>query len=77
MVRRLTDDARAALAGAIGEAVAPIDGVYAATSALPSDAGLGFRVAAVSGAALRAATAAAWAAARTILTGVAPARRRM
>jgi urease accessory protein len=66
----------AALVEALRTALAPIPEVYAAASALPNGAGAWVRVLAHDAIGVRAALHAAWAAARTALTGQAPAARR-
>ena len=65
-----------ALVGAIRRELAPIADVYAAASALPNGAGAWVRVLARDAIGARAALHAAWAAARTEMTGQAPAPRR-
>ena len=65
-----------ALVGAIRQALSPIADVYAAASALPNGAGAWVRVLARDAIGARAALHAAWAAARTEITGHAPAPRR-
>ena len=76
VVGKFTRDELAAIGVAAGAAVAALGGLYAATSVLPSDCGISLRLACSSGAVLRAATNAAWAAIRCRLTGSPPARRR-
>ena len=67
----------ASLAADLDAALAPIDGLYAGASALPSGAGLGVRLAAATGGRpLRAGLLAAWTVIRIALTGMAPGRRR-
>ena len=65
-----------ALVGAMRRALSPIEDVYAAASALPNGAGAWVRVLARDAIGARAALHAAWAAARTEITGQAPAPRR-
>jgi urease accessory protein len=65
-----------ALVGAMREALSPIEDVYAAASALPNGAGAWVRVLARDAIGARAALHAAWVAARTEITGQAPAPRR-
>ena len=65
-----------ALVGAIRQALAPIEDVYAAASALPNGAGAWVRVLARGAIGARAALHAAWSAARSEITGQAPAPRR-
>jgi urease accessory protein len=77
VVGRFTRDDLAAIGAAAGAAVAALGGLYAATSALPSECGISLRLACSSGAVLRQATNAAWAAIRCHLTGSPPARRRI
>ncbi len=64
------------LVGAMRHALAPIEGVYAAASALPNNAGAWVRILARDAIGVRAALQAAWAAVRTELTGQVPAPRR-
>jgi urease accessory protein len=64
-----------ALVGAMRQALSPIEDVYAAASALPNGAGAWVRVLARDAIGARAALHAAWAAARTEITGHAPAPR--
>lgn len=66
----------AILVDALRSALLPIPQVYAAASALPRGAGAWVRVLAHDAIGVRAALHAAWAAARTELTGQAPAARR-
>lgn len=66
----------AVLVEALRTALAPVPDVYAAASALPNNAGAWVRVLAHDAIGARAALHAAWAAARTVLTGQAPAARR-
>ncbi|WP_181702440.1 urease accessory protein UreD [Chthonobacter albigriseus] len=68
-------ESHAALAAALDASLLDIDCLAAATL-LPRGAGVALRIAATDGARLRAATTAAWTAARLILTGSAPSRRR-
>jgi urease accessory protein len=65
-----------ALVGAMRRALSPIEEVYAAASALPNGSGAWVRVLAHDAIGARAALHAAWAAARTEMTGQAPAPRR-
>ena len=65
-----------ALVGAMRQALSPIEDVYAAASALPNGAGAWIRVLARDAIGARAALHAAWAAARTEITGQAPVPRR-
>ncbi len=65
-----------ALVDAMRLALSPIDEVYAAASALPNGAGAWVRVLARDAIGARAAIIAAWGAARTEITGHAPAPRR-
>ncbi|BBE74881.1 urease accessory protein UreD [Oharaeibacter diazotrophicus] len=64
-----------ALAAALEAAVAGLP-VHAGAGALPRGAGVALRIAAADGGAMRTAVTAAWAAARTALTGASPSRRR-
>lgn len=66
----------AVLVEALRSALAPVPEAYAAASALPNGAGAWVRVLAHDAIGARAALHAAWAAARTELTGQAPATRR-
>lgn len=66
----------AAIGAAAAATLGALGGLYAATSVLPSECGISLRLACSSGAVLRAATNAAWAAIRCSLTGSPPARRR-
>ncbi len=68
--------AATALVGAMRRALSPIEDVYAAASALPNGAGAWVRVLARDAIGARAALHAAWSAARTEITGDAPAPRR-
>jgi urease accessory protein len=61
---------------ALDSALAPIAGLYAGASALPHAAGIGVRLAARDGEALRLGLQAAWVSARRLLTGAAPPSRR-
>ena len=60
----------------LAAAVAPIDSLYAGASALPLDSGIGLRLAARDGEALRRGLEVAWATARRLLTGWPPRSRR-
>jgi len=68
--------AAAALRDPLAEALDGVVGAYAGVSVLPGDVGVVIRVLATDGAALRAASACAWRAARERLAGRAPAPRR-
>lgn len=65
-----------ALVRALRTALTPIEGVYAAASALPNNAGAWMRVLADDAIGLRKAMHAAWAAMRLEFTGLAPASKR-
>lgn len=68
-------DADTAIA-TLDSALTPIAGLYAGASPLPHAAGIGVRLAARDGEALRLGLQAAWASARRLLTGAAPPSRR-
>jgi len=68
-------DAEPAIA-ALDGALTPITGLYAGASPLPHAAGIGVRLAARDGEALRLGLRAAWMSARRLLTGAAPPSRR-
>jgi urease accessory protein len=65
-----------AAVGELEAALVPIEALYAGVSALPSAAGIGLRLAAREGQALRRGLETAWATARRIGTGEAPGPRR-
>ncbi len=75
VVHRLSESQQAAMLAFV-TAATTLEGLYAAASPLPSDAGISLRLAARSGAVLRSATRRAWAAARFALTGSLPGHRR-
>jgi urease accessory protein len=66
----------AAAVAELEAALAPIDSLYAGASALPLDSGIGLRLAARDGEALRRGLEAGWATARRLLTGRLPGSRR-
>ena len=68
--------ARDAILAALRSALRPTDEFYGGASALPNEAGIGARLLATDGAALRRGLAAAWCAVRLALYGAPPARRR-
>ena len=68
--------ARDSLLTALRAALAPTEAFYGGASALPNEAGVGARLLARDGAALRRGLEAAWRAARLTLYGVSPAQRR-
>ena len=67
---------REAILTALREALPPTDALYAGASALPNEAGIGVRLLARDGAALRRGLEAAWRAVRLVLHGAPPAPRR-
>ena len=68
--------ARDVILAALRSALTPTDDFYGGASALPNEAGVGVRLLARDGAALRRGLEAAWCAVRLALYGAPPARRR-